>query len=218
MISIIIPAYNEGSRIADVILKAKRYGGVIVVDDASNDNTAEIARKAGAKVISHESNRGLGSALRTGFKAALGASKSPEDIVITLDADGEHDPDDVPKFVAALTEGFEFALGKREIDGYPLRRRIGNFGLTFGTNLLCGTSLKDTESGFRAVRTDALRRMDLRARRYEIAAEIIHEVGRLRLRATNVPIKSKELRGKGAGVMDGLKNALYLFRRRFGLI
>ncbi|MBI2579415.1 MAG: glycosyltransferase family 2 protein [Candidatus Aenigmarchaeota archaeon] len=189
---------------------AKKYGKVIVVDDRSSDSTAEKARKAGAVVVSHKLNRGLGAALRTGFGKAL--SMKP-DIVITMDADGQHVPEDIPKFVSRINEGCDFVLGQRSLSRYPFVKKFGNFFLNAATNFISGTNLKDTESGFRAFRAPALKKLYLKSERYEIAVEIIFEVGRNRLRACNIPISSP-VYVRGVGVMDGVRNFLFLMHRR----
>ncbi len=209
-ICIIIPAYNEEKNIANIIKKAKKYGDVIVVNDASTDKTAAIARKAGAKVISHKKNMGLGSALRTGFKEAL---KRKYDIIITLDADGQHDPDDIKKFIEKIKQGYGFVLGERDLSKYPFTKRFGNFFLGLATNFISGTDLKDTESGFRAFTKETLKKLYLKAERYEIAVEIIFEIGRNGIKATNVPVRSP-VYVKGVGVLDGIKNFFFLLHRR----
>ncbi len=91
-ITAILPAYNEEISIGSVILRARQHADrVIVIDDGSSDATAEVARLAGAEVICHPENRGKGAALKTGFKAAIGA-----DVIVTMDADGQHDPAEIP--------------------------------------------------------------------------------------------------------------------------
>lgn len=207
---IIMPAYNEEKTIQGVVRLARKYGAVIVVNDASVDKTAAVARKAGALVISHKANRGLGAALRTGFEAAL---RKDFDAVITIDADGQHKPDEIPKFIEKIEEGYDFVLGSRDLLHYPFIKKLGNFFLNLFTNLVAGTNLKDTESGFRAFRGSALKRFYLRAERYEIAVEIIFEVGRNHLRYTNVDVHSPLYR-KGVGFWDGIYNFRYLLRRR----
>jgi len=213
MIIAIMPAYNEEKTITDVLRKTKRYAGkIVVVNDASEDRTAELAVRAGATVVSHKKNRGLGAALRTGFEAALKTTRLT-DVVMTIDADGQHNPDDIPKFVAKINEGYDFVLGARDLAKYPLRKRFGNTVLTALTNAVSGTSLSDTESGFRAFRAGALAKLDLHAERYQIAAEIILEVGRKKLRAANVHIRSQRYR-KGVTVMHGIRNFVYVLQRK----
>src|SRR3989338_7917528 len=143
---IIIPAHNEERTVGSIVKNARKYGTVIVINDASSDGTAAAASRADAKVITHKVNKGLGAALRTGFAAALQSSAG---IVITLDADGQHDPDDIPKFIEKIEKGYDFVLGERNLYRYPFIKKFGNFFLNTMTNFISGTSLKDTESGFR---------------------------------------------------------------------
>ena len=207
---IIIPAHNEEKTIANVVKESRKYGDVLVIDDYSSDHTALIAKKCGAVVISHKVNMGLGGALRTGFNVAI---KRKADIIITLDADGQHNPNDMGKFIKKINEGYDFVLGSRDLSRYPISKRVGNFFLNLATNFISGTSLKDTESGFRAFKFDALKKLVLKSEKYEIAVEIVFEVGRNNLRYTNITIDSP-IYVKGVGVLDGFKNFRFLFKRR----
>ena len=209
-IVIIVPAYNEEKTVASVVTKAKEYGKVLVVDDCSRDRTAEIAKRAGATVIRHKVNRGLGGALRTGFSEAIAMGA---DVIITIDADGQHKPEEIKNFVDLINHGYDFVLGARDLRAYPFVKKFGNFFLNNVTNFVSGTNLKDTESGFRAFRVEALKKLYLKAERYEIAVEIVFEVGRNRLKTANIPISSP-IYVKGVGVSDGFKNFRYLLRRR----
>jgi len=212
MIAIVIPAYNEEKNIEWIVNESKKYGKVIVVDDSSKDQTSELAKKAGALVIKHEKNGGLGTSLRSGFEKAL---EMRADIIVTIDADGQHDPEEIPKLIDAVYYGYDFVLGERDLSKYPFKKKFGNFFLNWMTNFVSCTNLSDTESGFRAFRGEALKKLMLKAKRYEIAVEIIFEVGRNKLRATNVPIKSPiYIKGKGVSVLDGIKNFRYLLSRR----
>lgn len=214
MIIAIIPAHNEEKSIKAVIEKVKKYvDKIIVIDDASVDKTGEIAKKMGAFVIMHKTNKGLGGALISGFKKALEITKNDREIIITIDADGQHNPDEIPKFLVEINKGYDFVLGKRDLSKYPFVKKFGNFFLNMLTNIVCGTALKDTESGFRAFTRKALKKMEFKAERYEIAAEILSEVGRNKIKSCNVDISSP-IYVKGVGVADGIKNFLYLLRLR----
>lgn len=209
----IIPAYNESKTIEKIVKETKKYvDEVVVVDDGSSDSTGELAKMAGAKVIKHDKNLGLGKSLRNGFSFAISKNF---DIIITLDADGQHSPSDIPKFIEAINEGYDFVLGERNLEKYPLVKKIGNIFLNFMTNLISGTTLKDTESGFRAYNRRALKKIMkyVKAVRYEIACEIIFAVGYYNLKYKNVPIAS-EVYVKGVRVRDGIKIFLYMLRRR----
>ncbi|MBC7090505.1 MAG: glycosyltransferase family 2 protein [Nitrososphaeria archaeon] len=145
-----IPAYNEEKSIAKVILQTKRYvNQVIVCDDGSTDMTAEIAENLGAIVLKHTKNMGKGAAIKTLLEYA---KQLKPDIIVTLDADGQHDPNGIPKLLKPIIEEkAEFVIGSRYVPGSktetPLYRRIG---LKI-VNWLSGRGkVKDTQSGYRA--------------------------------------------------------------------
>jgi glycosyltransferase involved in cell wall biosynthesis len=208
--AIVIPAYNEERTVSWVVERAKKYGYVILVNDCSTDKTAELAKKAGALVISNKTNGGLGYSLRAGFAKAL---ESKADVIITMDADGQHEPEDIKKLMNKINSGYDFVLGSRNLEKYPFVKKFGNFFLNIVTNFISGTDLKDTESGFRAFRRSALGKLYLTANRYEIAVEIIFEAGRNNLKACNVEVDSP-IYVKGVSVLDGVKNFLFLMHRR----
>ena len=153
---------------------------------------------------------GLGSSIRTGFAKAL---ELDADIIITLDADGQHSPGDIPKFTKKIGEGYDFVLGKRDLSRYPFVKKVGNFFLNAATNFISGTKLLDTESGFRAFTKKAVKKLYLKGERYEIAVEIVFEIGRNNLKSCNVSISSP-LYVKGVGIYDGFRNFMFLLHRR----
>lgn len=127
-LTVVIPAYNEEKTIASVIAGVRRYvDNVIVIDDGSADSTLEIAQKSGVKVYRHFINRGLGGALGTGIRAALSAGA---DIIVTLDADGQHDPAEIPFLLKPIMESeADIVIGSRflKTQPMPLFRRMGNY-------------------------------------------------------------------------------------------
>lgn len=148
-ILILIPAYNEGQRLRPVVRAALHYGPVLVVDDGSTDATAEIARQTGAEVLQQSPNQGKGAALRAGFRWAL---KNEYQAVITLDADGQHDSEEIPLFLAAFAERrADLIIGARDFSQMPFARRLAN---TLGTWLFSwalGQRVQDNQSGYRLV-------------------------------------------------------------------
>ena len=148
-ILILIPAYNESERLQPVVEAALQYGPVLVVDDGSTDNTVQIARSAGAEIHLQSPNQGKGTALRAGFRRAL---EKGYDAVITLDADGQHDPDEIPLFLKSFEEGHgDLIIGARDFSQMPFTRRAAN---TFGTWLFSwalGQRVQDNQSGYRLV-------------------------------------------------------------------
>jgi glycosyltransferase involved in cell wall biosynthesis len=202
---IVMPAHNEERTIGSVLdaLKREGYSKVIVVDDGSEDRTAEIARKRGAVVISHPKNRGLGAALRTGLKVAL---ERGADRAVTFDSDGQHDPKSVRKLLEAL-DGGDLAIGVREHLGIPFHKRVGNFGLNFITYLFSGV-FTDSQSGSRAFNRRALKKVRIKSDRYEVSSEIIIQAKRHGLRLKEVPVKcfyTSYSKARGTTIASGLK-------------
>jgi glycosyltransferase involved in cell wall biosynthesis len=157
-----IPAYNEEETIAKVVLKAQEHvDEVLVCDDGSTDMTAEIAERLGAGVIRHERNLGKGAALRSLFKAGI---RSNADVLVTLDADGQHEANDIPKVIEPILKGeSDVVVGNRfqHDDTIPAVRRWGNRALNFLTNLSLTSKVQDTQSGFRAYSRKALGAIDI---------------------------------------------------------
>lgn len=167
----LIPAWNEGSRLGPVVRATRRYLPVLVVDDGSKDDTASIAKEAGATVVSHHRNQGKGVALTTGFDWALGQGY---DAVLTLDADGQHDPSDIPRFLQFYEKGTcELIIGRRDFARMPFPRGYTN---PFGSWLLSralGETILDNQSGFRLHSHSLLQRLDLTTRGFELEVELI---------------------------------------------
>lgn len=145
----LIPAYNEGRRVAGVVRGALEFLPVLVVDDGSADDTARQAGSAGAEVLLQHPNQGKGAALRLGFVRAL---EQGYDAVLTLDADGQHDPKEIPAFIQAYaTRQPDLIIGKRDFSAMPPVRRVSN---TLGTLLFswaAGRSIPDNQSGYRLI-------------------------------------------------------------------
>jgi len=208
----VIPAYNEEKTIGKVIKDTKKFvDEIIVVDDGSTDRTGEIARKLGAIVLRNKKNRGVGYAKRRGLKEAL---KRNGNIIITLDADMQHNPYDIPKFVNKILEGYDFVIGARNLKKYPFIKKFGNFLLNLLINFLCRTKLRDTESGYKAFSAKCLKKMKLKADGYAIEGEIVYEVGKNKLKYCSINVDSPRYRS-GVTVIEGIKNFLYVLKRKF---
>ena len=213
MIAAVMPALNEEKSISQVLEKVNKHvDNVIVVNDGSTDKTPEIAKSHGAIVLNHEKNMGLGASLRDGFRHAMDINA---DIIISIDSDGQHDPEEIPKLVEAVKDGNDFVLGQRDLRKYPLVKKIGNTFLNFMTNLISGTLIRDTESGFRAFSRQGMEKVYpyLKANGYEIASEIIFAVGYYNVKYSNVKVSSP-VYVKGVTVKEGVKNFIYMMRRR----
>jgi glycosyltransferase involved in cell wall biosynthesis len=144
----IIPAHDEAPRIGAVVAGAVRHLPVLVVDDGSTDDTAIVARAAGATVLEQRPNQGKGAALRAGFRHALDAGA---EAVVTLDGDGQHDPAEIPAFLARRLDLDELVVGRRDFAAMPLVRRLSNATGTLVLAAALGRWLPDNQSGYRRI-------------------------------------------------------------------
>ncbi|MCI0568645.1 MAG: glycosyltransferase family 2 protein [Acidobacteria bacterium] len=170
----VIPAYNASLTISAVVRKARAHlSRVYVVDDGSTDDTADRARRAGAQVLTHSRNRGKGAALRTAF-AEL--ARTGVDAVVTLDADGQHDPDDIPRLVESFrASGADLIIGSRW-QAFSEMSRPRRFGNRFSSSALAfftGLHVPDSQSGFRLYSTPFLQSARLKGEAYELEMEAI---------------------------------------------
>jgi glycosyltransferase involved in cell wall biosynthesis len=187
-----IPAYNEETRIGWVVREARKFAQhVIVCDDGSADSTAAEATANGAFVIRHDRNEGKGAALRT----LLGvARKLAPDVIITLDADRQHDPSDIPKLVTPILDGSaDVVIGSRFGNGnkIPIYRKVGNSILTTLTNMTAKTSIQDTQSGFRAYSSKVISSIIINRNGMGVDSELLITVAKrgFRIEETNVSVK-----------------------------
>lgn len=153
----LIPAYNEGERAAKVVSAARHYLPVLVVDDGSTDSTAAAAEGAGAQVLRQNPNQGKGAALQAGFRFALAGGY---DYVVTLDADGQHDPAHIPAFQEAfLNSRADLVIGQRDFSRMPFIRQMSN---TLGKQIFSwavGQPIPDNQSGYRLISRPLMERM-----------------------------------------------------------
>ncbi|MGB9760605.1 MAG: glycosyltransferase family 2 protein [Thermoproteota archaeon] len=190
-----IPAFNEERTIAKVVILAQKYvDKVIVCDDGSSDLTGEIAKRLGAEVIRHERNMGKGVALRDLFRVA--GSLNP-DIVVTLDADGQHDPSEIPRLIEPIRKGeADFVIGSRYIKGAkmdaPLYRKFGLGLINFFNKKLMNSAVSDTQSGFRAFTVKALEELkSAESDGFGIESEQVVLAIKKKLRIVEIPITIK---------------------------
>lgn len=184
----VIPAYNEAERISAVISRTREYLPVLVVDDGSVDDTSAIARLNGAEVLVQHPNQGKGAALLAGFR--YGVDHGYE-AVLTLDADGQHDPTEIPLFLAEFNRGADLVIGQREFKQMPFPR---NFSNTFGTWLFSralGQYCPDNQSGYRLhSHRMVIASLESREANFEFEVEIIVRCVILGYQLTWVPIKT----------------------------
>jgi len=187
---IVITAFNEGTVISNVVacLNSAEYR-VLVVDDASTDDTAQRAEAAGARVLQHPINLGQGAALQTGFTFAL---RRGADFIVTFDGDGQHRPEDVPALIQALvTHQVDFALGSRFLGtalNLPPSRKLLLRAATWFTRLSTGLKLTDAHNGLRAMTRRGASALKLRQNRMAHASEILAQIAGSGLGYVEVPV------------------------------
>lgn len=215
----VIPAYNESKTIAEVVKKAsKSADSIVVVDDGSFDGTKDSVLGLGIRNVHlycHSINRGVGAATSTGIKAALGLGA---DIVVMLDSDGQHRPEDIPRITGPIRKGeADVVIGSRFLRkaDIPMVKRIGNKSLNLITKILYGLRCTDTQSGYKAFSRHAASAIDIKVDRYGVCSEIIGEIKKRKLRVMEVPIDAINIEKKGTTVMDGIEIAIDLVLRRF---
>jgi glycosyltransferase involved in cell wall biosynthesis len=191
-IAAVIPAYNEEKHIGDVVSRTRqRLDGVLVVDDGSSDKTAERAREAGAEVIVHEINQGKGETIKSGLRHWL---VRQFDFVIILDADGQHRPEEIDRFVGAALSVDEpkLVLGNRmkDVSTMPLVRRFVNSWMSQQISALCGQDIPDTQCGFRLLHRDLIPEVLGGAARFDYETEMLIIASRKGFRIGSVPIST----------------------------
>ena len=199
---VVIPALNANPTIGRIVTESLQAAGeVLVVDDGSSDGTGEAAKAAGAIVIRHEINRGKGAALSTAFAWALERGYGA---VVTLDADGQHVPAEIPRFIDCRREtGADLIIGSRRhlFAGMVRRRRMANLFSAKAISFAAGQRIDDPQSGFRLYSAELLRRIRLEGTRFDAESEVIVRAGRAGLRIESIPI--------GLAFVDGLQTSHY---------
>ena len=217
LVSVIVPAFNEEETIEDVltrvqeVLESERLPcEVIVVDDGSTDRTKELASRCNAIVLSNTTNRGKGCALRKGFKHASG------DIIVTMDADGSHDPKDITRLMMPILGGADIVLGSRFADdqGKASTTRfnvLGNMLINLAIMLMTGKYVSDSQTGFRAFKKEAMQEIEVESKGYQVETEMTVKTLRNGSVIREVPIKIKE-RLNGHTHLDPLLDGLRILR------
>lgn len=189
--AVVIPVYNHGRTVADVVRKTLALGlPVIVVDDGSTDSTyREVRAIEGVQILRHRHNRGKGAAILTGFSEAVKHS----DWAITLDADGQHDPADVRTFLEAISETGRRPIvigNRRDMSGshVPWTSRFGRVFSNFWVRAAGGPKVRDSQSGFRAYPLPECLKLDVRSRRFQFEVEILAKARWNHIPAIEVPV------------------------------
>lgn len=216
---VLIPAYNADRSVGGVVAEARKVmEDVIVVDDGSRDRTGDAARDAGAHVLVHAQNRGKGAALKTGF---VYACEHGYDGVITLDADGQHLPHEIPKFIACREEtGADLIIGGRAhlFDKMVTHRRMANRLSAWSIAKASKTGISDSQSGFRFYSARLLRAVKLHTDGFDMESEVIVRAGCGGFKVVTTPIDLGFVNGVSTShykpLMDTLRIAWTVFRAR----
>jgi glycosyltransferase involved in cell wall biosynthesis len=191
-IAAVIPAYNEEKHIGEVVRRTRQnLADVLVVDDGSADKTAERAREAGAQVIVHEQNKGKGETIKTGLRYWMDRQF---DLVIILDADGQHRPEEIDRFIAAALSADQpkLVLGNRmkDISSMPLVRRFVNRWMSQQISAVCGQEIPDTQCGYRLLHRQLIPEMLGGAARFDYETEMLIIASQKGFRIASVPIST----------------------------
>ncbi len=212
-VSIVMPARNEAAVIGEVVASAKRacpQAEILVVDDGSDDDTGRLAAEAGAKVLRHPVSLGNGAAVKAGARAATG------DVLVLMDADGQHDPGDIARLLQRLDDGFDMAVGARDSGSHAnLGRRLANGVYNRFASRISGHDIADLTSGFRAAKIELFRRfLYLLPNGFSYPTTITMAFLRAGFPIDFVPIKAARRIGKShiRPVADGVRFFLIIFK------
>ena len=190
---VIIPSFNVETTIAEVIHRISQFvdlADIIVVDDGSADRTGTAARKAGAIVLQNSINRGKGYSLKRGFCYAI---ENGYEAVITIDGDLQHNPDEIPKFLTSFySTDADIILGDRtgDFSTMPRDRQFSNKMTSLVISILTGKRVRDSQSGYRLIKTDVLKKINLVSNRYETESELLVKSLLSGFKITHVPIRT----------------------------
>jgi len=193
-VQVLIPAFNAAATLPGLLERLKtmrELAGVLVVDDGSTDGTGTVAESGGASVIRHDVNRGKGAALRTGFRALL--DNGPTDCVVTMDADLQHDVDDIPKLLAArdaTKAGIVVGVRKRLGSGMPVLRILSNTLTSILVSTRAGIAIADSQCGYRLIGSEVLRSVESESDGFEAETEILIRAAAKGFSIVGVPVKT----------------------------
>jgi glycosyltransferase involved in cell wall biosynthesis len=224
-VCVVIPCFNEAKVIGDVVKDAKKVFRrsrltfeIVVIDDRSSDDSGNVASNAGATVIYHILNQGAGGATSTGLRYA---EEYGFDMAVTMDADGQHDPDDVLACVnKAITDNSDLLVGSRLINtkGMSKSKIIGNKGLSLITRLLFGINVTDSQSGLRVLSKKALKNLRWKSTGYDFASEMLWRAKQVKLKITEAPVRAiytEDSISKGQNNWNAINIVKSLLRQRF---
>lgn len=216
LISVVIPVFNEEPTVGNIIertRKALKKAGlayeILVVDDCSTDNSLGISLKSKVRVLSLKRHMGKGYALRMGFKKAKG------DIIVTIDSDGSHNPEELPKLLEPiLKDEADFVIGSRFLNKENIfQKRANKVGaqlLNFIAKILTKQDTSDSQSGYRAFRASLFKKINLKSNGYEIESEMLVKAAKKGFRTKEIPVKFEQ-RTYGKSNLDPLRDGAKIF-------
>ena len=193
-VAVLIPALNAENSLAELVSRLRKAIGdvkIIVVDDGSTDRTKEVAASSGAAVLRHEENRGKGAALQTGFDFLN--TQAGIEFILTMDADLQHQPEDVPKFLLAQQKtNADIVIGWRKRIGtrMPMHRILSNTVTSAMVGMRSGVKIKDSQCGFRFIRRSVIERVRLGSTGYEAETEFLIKAARRGFKIEFVPVQT----------------------------
>ena len=219
---IIIPAYNEETRVRPVITKIAELGyNMVIINDGSSDNTLQVLKDVKKQypsqihIYSHAINRGVGLAMQTGFEAVL---KYNPKFIVNIDADGQHDVNDIEKVLEPLVSGrVDAVIGARPLEDMPLTKNFANTVMNILTRIFYKANVSDSQTGFRALTIDALNQININAHGYLISSEFIREIHDNKISFEEVEIKTiynPETQHKGTNFKVGIKIMFTMIKHR----
>lgn len=220
---VILPAYNEATRIQPVIEEIARKGyRMVIVNDGSSDNTLDVIKESQKKypkniyIYSHIINRGVGVAMQTGFDAVL---KYNPKYIVNMDSDGQHSADDLENVLEPLITGrAQAVIGVRPLKDMPLSRNFANSVMNLLTRIFYNVDVSDSQTGFRAITINALKKININARGYLISSEFIREVNDNNIPFAEVTIQTiytPETQAKGTNITEAFKILLQMIKHQF---
>ena len=214
MILIALPAYNEAKYIGSIIHDVLAYADeILVVDDGSTDGTDVVACQSGARVMRHVKNRGYGATIQTILKEARLIKL---DVLVIMDADTQHYPEDIPQLVAPVLDGYDLAIGSRNHDSISSFRNLGGNVLSFFTRILSGENIRDSQCGFRAYSPNAVAKIKPQENGMAVSSEIISLATQQQLDIIEVPVSIKYT--KDSSTYNPIAQGFYTLFKVIGMI
>lgn len=187
---ILIPAYNESKHIGDLLRRIRQTVNcdIIVYDDGSTDNTPVIARQFADRVHVHSINGGKGKTLIDGIRVM----SSDYEYAVLMDADGQHEPNDIVSFINTEIDKYDIIIGARDmgLHNMPLLRYLTNKVTTLVTSIAAGTRTYDSQSGYRMVKTESIMRIPIKTMRFQMESEMLIKAGKMGMRIGRAPVKT----------------------------